>query len=434
MLPAARTAPASWTDVFPAVNFRFNRIVSIIPALLLAGLVFCDSVSAGYVRASDPSVATMGRWKTEADGSLSTGRGAVTLTLPFKGTGIQVQMFGDTAQEIWWLKQLDNGPLERFRPRLGGNVLYRDLPAGQHTLTLIRDTEGMTGISCVRGFIVIGETVAASGTDISAGSGTGAGPSAATGESGAAVSGIPSDSKAGRSILSAHPGLSGPGTAGSLPTRSRLIEIIGDSVAAGAFYYPEGSYWQRESGYEAFGPRLARKLGARWSCVTASGEGAVRNNGETPPYTAEHAADQLRRTFYTRREFLWDAGQDAPDLIILAYGENDFNDPSNQPDAVYFQTYYGRLVRLVRELNPTAAIFCVTPANAETARLTWPGLFGAVEELRRAGDGRIYAVDLHAGGALLAPEDFLDGVHPLGSGHEKMAEHLYAKVCDWLRW
>ena len=52
-------------------------------------------------------------------------------------------------------------------------------------------------------------------------------------------------------------GTSVPQPVQKLPHR-RSIEIIGDSVAAGAFIYPEGDYFQRESGYLAFGPRLAR--------------------------------------------------------------------------------------------------------------------------------------------------------------------------------
>lgn len=345
------------------------------------------------------------------------------LTLPFTGTGIQVQMYSDSDQEIWWIKQIDHGPAERFKARVGSNVLYRGLPAGSHTLTLIRDTEGMTGISFVRGFIV-------SGGAVSSGSGV------QMTERRVLSAGERKDAAGRQAGPESGSKTEDPGNMRTEGEASRLrrIEIIGDSVAAGAFYYSEGSYWQRESGYEAFGPRLARKLGAQWSCVTASGEGAVRNNGEAHPYAAEHAIDQLQRTFYTRRDRLWDAGKDAPDLIILAYGENDFNDPAKKPDALYFQTHYALLVRKLRELSPKAAIFCITPANAVTARLAWPGLKGAVEELRSGGDDRVFAIDLHAQRDLLEPEDFLDSVHPLAGGHEKIADYLYTQVRELLHW
>lgn len=216
--------------------------------------------------------------------------------------------------------------------------------------------------------------------------------------------------------------------------RRKSIEIIGDSVAAGAFIYPEGDYFQRESGYLAFGPRLARMLNADWSCVASSGEGAVRNNEEKAPYNARHADEQIERAFYTQKEPRWNSGMDDPDLVILAYGENDFNDAEHRPSDSYFKGQYKKLILKLREFRPNSVIFCLTPANIVTSRQAVPGMSGAVSELRAEGDTKVYFIDLNEKGQLLDQSDFLDGVHPLASGHEKMARYLLEQVRKILGW
>ncbi len=410
-------------------------------ALLAAGLVFCGSAAAAdLVPAASPRVKTMGRWIPADNGCLYAGRGAVIASVEFEGTGAQVQMFSDSQGDVWWLKKLDDGPMLRFKSKMGINDLYADLPYGKHTLTIIRETEGMRGVTILRGFFFTGEKETAEPA-----AGTPAAVTADTRKSNAekGSTGISKAEKKNRknhkaekknAIVSktvkdepeAPP-------APQVPHR-KYIEIIGDSVAAGAFIYPDGDYFQRESGYLAFGPRLARMLNADWSCVASSGEGAVRNNEEKAPYNAKHAADQIERAFYTQIEPRWSSGMDDPDLVILAYGENDFNDAEHRPTDIYFKRQYKNLILKLREFRPDSVIFCVTPANIVTSRQAVPGMSGAVDELRAEGDTKVYFIDLNEQGQLLDGSDFLDGVHPLASGHEKMARFLLEKVRTILEW
>ena len=46
----------------------------------------------------------------------------------------------------------------------------------------------------------------------------------------------------------------------------------------------------------------------------------------------------------------------------------------------------------------------------------------------------MYFIDLNAQGQLLDRSDFLDGVHPLASGHEKIARYLLEQVRKVLGW
>ena len=419
-----------------------NKIVMyMLLALLAAGLVFCGSAAAAdLVPAASPRVKTMGRWIPADNGCLYAGRGAVIASVEFEGTGAQVQMFSDSQGDVWWLKKLDDGPMLRFKSKMGINDLYADLPYGKHTLTIIRETEGMRGVTILRGFYFTGEKETAEPA-----AGLPAAVTADTGKSNA-EKGSAGISKADKKNRKKHKAEKKNAIvsktvkdepedppAPQVPHR-KYIEIIGDSVAAGAFIYPDGDYFQRESGYLAFGPRLARMLNADWSCVASSGEGAVRNNEEKAPYNAKHAEDQIERAFYTQIEPRWSSGMDDPDLVILAYGENDFNDAEHRPTDIYFKRQYKSLILKLREFRPDSIIFCVTPANIVTSRQAVPGMSGAVDELRSEGDTKVYFIDLNEQGQLLDGSDFLDGVHPLASGHEKMARFLLEKVRTVLGW
>ena len=413
-------------------------------ALLAAGLVFCGiAAAANFVPAASPRVKTMGRWVPDDNGCLYAGRGAVIASVDFEGTGVQVQMFSDSLGDVWWLKKLDDGPLLRFKSQMGINDLYTDLPYGKHTLTIIRETEGMRGVSILRGFYFTGEQEIPDNGEPAVE--TAAAVTADT-EKSKAEKGSDRKSKTEKSsvkskktkkknaLVSKNEKDGAEVSPDSQVPRRKSIEIIGDSVAAGAFIYPDGDYFQRESGYLAFGPRLARMLNADWSCVASSGEGAVRNNEEKAPYNAKHADAQIEQAFYTQIEPRWHSGMDDPDLVILAYGENDFNDAEHRPTDIYFKRQYKNLILKLREFRPDSVIFCMTPANIVTSRQAVPGMSGAVEELRAAGDTKVYFIDLNAQGQLLDRSDFLDGVHPLASGHEKIARYLLEQVRKVLGW
>ena len=382
----------------------------------------------------------MGRWIPADNGCLYAGRGAVIASVEFEGTGAQVQMFSDSQGDVWWLKKLDDGPMLRFKSKMGINDLYADLPYGKHTLTIIRETEGMRGVTILRGFYFTGEKettepAAVSSAAVAADTGKDNAEKGSTGISKAEKKNRKKHKAEKKNAIVSKTVKDEPEDppVPQVPRR-KYIEIIGDSVAAGAFIYPDGDYFQRESGYLAFGPRLARMLNADWSCVASSGEGAVRNNEEKAPYNAKHAADQIERAFYTQIEPRWSNGMDDPDLVILAYGENDFNDAEHRPTDIYFKRQYKNLILKLREFRPDSVIFCVTPANIVTSRQAVPGMSGAVDELRAEGDTKVYFIDLNEQGQLLDGSDFLDGVHPLASGHEKMARFLLEKVRTILEW
>ncbi len=190
-------------------------------ALLAAGLVFCGTAAASFVPATSPRIKTMGRWIPAENGSLYAGRGGVLASTKFEGTGVQVQMYSDSQGDCWWLKKLDDGPLIRFKVQMGMNVLFQNLPMGKHTLFMIRDTEGIRGVTILRGFYFIGESETPAVSVPTAGQGN------ANHSGTAARTGNPVHNKTVNNKTANAPET--PPV--QIVPRRRSIEIIGDSVA-----------------------------------------------------------------------------------------------------------------------------------------------------------------------------------------------------------
>lgn len=376
--------------------------------------VFVIPKDARKVDADDLRIAYMGRWQHNGDGTMSTGRGAVTLELAFRGSFAAVEIQGEAP--VWWEVSVDDGPFRRFRGEDGVNILASGLGRGNHTLVLVRDTEGSQGVTRVERFLLDRNSWV-----------------------------LPARDAKGKVLAESG---------------ARRIEFVGDSVTAGAFLQPGEDYFQREDGYRAFGPRTARLLGAEWSCVASSGEGVARNNQERPPYDSFHAADQYDRTFFSEEEPRWNSFYWKPDVVVVAFGENDYNDPSLAPAPAVFRNAYRELLGKIRRMNPEAVILCLSPAGFDSAGPASPQIQSVVEGLRLAGDRKVYWIDLHekpdfygihssggvlarrleesaglvAGRDLLMEGDFLDGVHPRSSGHEKMARILAGKIAGIMDW
>ena len=135
---------------------------------------------------------------------------------------------------------------------------------------------------------------------------------------------------------------------------ARRIEIIGDSITCGAgieatsttasecssnglsnlIGMPISGYGQGvENGRLAYGPVLARALGAEWHVTCAGGIGLVRNyysrgDQRTMPtiYPFLYPEDTSSTT-------LWDPMHDqwVPDVIVIGLGTNDFSRDSGDP-------------------------------------------------------------------------------------------------------
>ena len=134
----------------------------------------------------------------------------------------------------------------------------------------------------------------------------------------------------------------------------------------------------------AYGPQLARMLGAEYSVLGKSGEGVIHN---------------------------WDEGWPGQGV----HTEN--------------------LLQTVRQLNPHPPIIAIEPVPACLPSEARSWTKAAVMECKALGDNNLFFIPLNEEKPLLEAQDYAgDNTHPLKSGSKKIALYLKDKVAEILGW
>jgi lysophospholipase L1-like esterase len=143
-----------------------------------------------------------------------------------------------------------------------------------------------------------------------------------------------------------------------------LIEFIGNSITCGAAADTSempcgtGAYHDYHNAYYAYGPRVARSLGANYILSSVSGIGIYRTwNREEPsmPQVYDKADFQLESTRP------WDFSKYNPQIVSIALGTNDLSNgdgkTSRAPfDSARFVNSYISFVQFVKSKYPAAQI------------------------------------------------------------------------------
>ena len=353
----------------------------------LGGLGWDTGAAAAALAGADrPEIQYFGRWEQSKPALARTGRGAVYLRVDFTGTSLGIRL---KDQQNWWRCVIDGREYTKFQPRGGETTLAENLAPGRHTLFLARCSEGEGGISEFRGLLLAD----------------------------------------GARLLPAS------------PASERRLEVIGDSIAAGAMNDgPLGlSYYTIEDGLNAFGPLLAQKLGAEWSIVAKSGEGVVHNYTESwqtgGRERAVHTEDTYLRTFFSQAQPRWDPRRFAPQCILLAIGTNDFVEQPKKPAEKDFVAGYIRLLRLVRQMNPQAVLIALEPIPINLGAEPGHWIQQAVAARQQAGDPQLYYLPIHGTALQLQSSDIIgDETHPSIGGSRKLADYLYGEVGRIMKW
>ncbi|GAB3822071.1 SGNH/GDSL hydrolase family protein [Pontibacter rugosus] len=143
-----------------------------------------------------------------------------------------------------------------------------------------------------------------------------------------------------------------------------LIEFIGNSITSGAAADPSevpcntAAYHDQHNAYMAYGPRVARALGADFVLSSVSGIGIYRNwnsDGPTMPQVYE------KIDFQENTSDRWNFDTATPEVVSIALGTNDFSMGDGKRerlpfDSTQFVNNYIQFVQQVKAQYPQAQI------------------------------------------------------------------------------
>lgn len=212
---------------------------------------------------------------------------------------------------------------------------------------------------------------------------------------------------------------------------ARHIEFIGNSLTCG--YGVEG-----KSPYEAFridtencndsyAAMIARYFDADYTMIAHSGQGIVRNYGDSVRVSAISMKDRITRTFDTDTVG-WDFTTGyRPDIVVINLGSNDFSTEPN-PYRNEFIGAYERMIRTLRDSYGDVPVLCVYSTTIMRS------VYGYFEELAlRLNDPNVHIFQMHPG-ILVNPEDYGAVFHPNRMGQTKLAMELIPAVSAITKW
>ena len=175
----------------------------------------------------------------------------------------------------------------------------------------------------------------------------------------------------------------------------------------------------------SFAAIISRYFDAEYTFIAHSGQGAVRNYGDSLRVSKVRMQERMLRTF-DMDTVLWKPSY-CPDLVIVNLGTNDFGVPPF-PGRDEFVDGYCNLLSQVRELYGDIPIICVCPPT--TGRPLVDYLESAVEKMA---DSNVHFIALTRG--LYNDTTDLGSVwHPNYSGQRKMAMGLIPFVSTVTGW
>lgn len=277
-------------------------------------------------------------------------------------------------------------------------LLASGLTAAEHTVRIMKITEGASGKSSFKGFVVEG----------------------------------------GNEVLLTNP-----------LNITKRIEFIGDSWTCGfgnLSQYASGQasmtnsnfVAENEDNYYAWGPIAARALGADYHVTATSGRGLYRNNtgsmNNTIPLNYDNVFEDDASVQYDHSF--------APDVIVIHLGTNDLASEENGQqfkldDEAFKQTYISFINKLLT-LHPCAnVVICFGNSKSDA----WPTWTKQLTRLRNIAndvvtkyvDGNVTTLELPYTAEKWTgnPADdcgYGDAWHPSKCSHEELAEKLVQKV------
>lgn len=268
-------------------------------AAIVVGVCAPLAAEAAEISPLDPNVRYIGRFDMKHEDGPRCTWPASTVRFTVSGGSASVKL-KDNGKNFWQV--VVNGESKGVLTLQAGEHVYpvvKDLPAGTHTIELVRRTESFVGVTQVQGLV------------------------------------IDDDAK----LL-------------PTPERVRRIEVIGDSISCG--YGNEAPRKEEkfspatENAWLAYGAVAARAVDADYVCIAWSGKKLWPNNSVVELYD---------RTLALSAKPVWDFSKWKPDVVVVNLGTNDFNAKTN-PDEAGWVAAYVDFIKEIRGHYPEARIYC----------------------------------------------------------------------------
>ncbi len=211
------------------------------------------------------------------------------------------------------------------------------------------------------------------------------------------------------------------------PKPSRKLEFIGNSITCGTGMdvsevpCGKGQWHDQHNAYMAYGPRIARQIDAQYQLTSVSGIGLIHSCcGLT--ITMPDVFDKVNQR---ANAVPWDFSRYIPDAVTICLGQND-----GAQDSTTFCRAYVQFIQTIRGRYPNAQIICLTSpmADAKLTAVLKTYLTSIVDYMRKQSDKQIQS--------FFFSRSYNSGCdkHPDLAEHELIANELapyLKKVMNW---
>jgi len=211
------------------------------------------------------------------------------------------------------------------------------------------------------------------------------------------------------------------------PKPTRKLEFVGNSITCGTgmdlsvFPCNQGQWYDQHNAYMAYGPRVARQLGAQWYLTSVSGIGLIHSCCDMT-ITMPQVFDKVNQR---ANAIPWDFSRYEPDAITVCLGQND-----GRQDSTKFCGAYVQFIKTIRGHYPNAEIITLTSPMADSTLtpVLKRYLTGVVNQLNSSGDRKVHSYFFSRS------YNRGCGGHPDLADHELIANELSAYLKKTLGW
>lgn len=242
------------------------------------------------------------------------------------------------------------------------------------------------------------------------------------------------------------------GTLGKAPSaKERKIQVVGDSITAGASTLHKGGYWksdiQYNDGVRSYAPCIARALDADVEIFAQRGLSMTTSMSTNP--LQYNRVNAFAASADTEFNYLWDHETFEPDLIIQCnwwnecYGKIDkkveekveagkTEDEAKKETAEEIKNVYVNAITMLKTAHPNAKIMLVSGTERQdfidilNAAIQEYGKTNKADDITVMTYTHSSLANSLAAGTLYA--------HPNPEGHMDMAEQMLPKIKEFMGW